>query len=514
MKGAVPVFWKLLLVIIVSFNGLRVHADTTQGHLTISAPFEFSSLDPTQHGYLFTRMQILETLVDVSADGTLEPGLASEWQVSDDGLTWAFKIRDGVVFHDGTPLNADQVVHSLNAALQKHGPFRQAPVNTVEAAGDEVVVQLNQPYSPLPAVLANYSTAILATDAFGEDGQVNTLIGTGPFTFVSASPPHKLSVQRFDDYWGQPAAIESAEYLTGHRSESRALQARTGQADIVFNLDPVSVTQLNRVPTVNVHSDLLPRTILMKVNSGHDFLNEPEARQALSLALDRTGISRAILRTPGAEANQLLPPSLANWHIDDLPPARQNKEEATALLQSLGWQPGDDGVLTRNGERFELTLITYADRPELTTVATAIQAQLADIGIDLNVSITNSSAIPAGHQDGSLELALLARNYGFIADPLGVLIADFAGESGGDWGAMNWQHPELLGLIESQQSERDVQQYAQTAQQIARILADEMPLIPVTYYTQQTAVNDRVSNFRFDPLERNYFLNELELAQP
>lgn len=271
MKGAAPAVWKIILAAVVSFNGLTAHADThsAHGHLTISAPFEFSSLDPTQHGYLFTRMQILETLVDVTVDGVLVPGLASEWSVSDDALTWTFQVREGVVFHDGTPLNAEQATFSLNATLQKHGPLRQAPISAIEAVGDDVVVRLNEPYSPLPAVLSNYSTAILAATAYGDNGQVTTLVGTGPFAFKSASPPHKLAVQRFADYWGQTASILSAEYLTGHRSESRALQARTGQADIVFNLDPVSVTQQTAVNTrvSNFKFDPLERSY---------FLNELE----------------------------------------------------------------------------------------------------------------------------------------------------------------------------------------------------------------------------------------------
>lgn len=105
------------------------------------------------------------------------------------------------------------------------------------------------------------------------------------------------------------------------------------------------------------------------------------------------------------------------------------------MLAELGWQPGEDGVLERDGERFEVTLRTFPDRPELPLTATAIQTQLGEIGIDVEVSIGNSSDIPARHAEGTLELALLARNFGLTPDPIGTALADITG-GGGDWGAM------------------------------------------------------------------------------
>ncbi|WP_409522866.1 ABC transporter substrate-binding protein [Nitrincola sp. MINF-07-Sa-05] len=506
---------KLLLALTCSscllFSAM-LPAQPSNDTLSISGPFEFTNLDPSQSGYIYTRMQIVETLVDVEADGTLKAGLATAWEISDDLLEWRFQLREQVLFHDGQLMDAASVANSLTRALEKHGPLSNAPIESIQTDADQVVIRLQQPYNLLPAVLANYANVILSPAAYLADGSVEQLLGTGPYQLSSFQPPHKLGVSRFDQYWGGKAAISHAEYLTGHRGESRVLQARSGQADIAFTLDPASLNMLNREQHVAVHSDLIPRTILLKINSGHPFLEPVEARQALSLALDRSGIARAVLRVPGSEANQLVPSSLGDWYLDDLPATTQDQQLALELLASLAWTPGPDGVLTRNDERFALTLITYADRPELTVVATAIQAQLAEIGIEVNVSITNSSAIPAGHQDGSLEMALIARNYGFIADPLGVMIADFGSEQGGDWGAMNWANAYVPTAIEQLKTETSAEIYRQTAQSIARQIAEELPLIPIAFYTQQTAVNQRVQNFRFDPFERSYFLSEMELS--
>ena len=105
------------------------------------------------------------------------------------------------------------------------------------------------------------------------------------------------------------------------------------------------------------------------------------------------------------------------------------------LLAAAGWKAGADGILMRDGKRFELALRTYPDRPELPPIATVIQDQLRKVGIAVQVKIGNSSEIPAGHRDGTLELGLAARNFALGPDPLITLIDDY-GDKGGDWGAM------------------------------------------------------------------------------
>jgi peptide/nickel transport system substrate-binding protein len=487
-------------------------SEEAQKPLMIGGTMEFTSMDPAKDGYIYTRMQLAETLLDVNAKGALRPSLATNWTLSDDRLSWQLELREDVTFHDGTPLDAAAVVKSLSIARSKQGALSKAPVTVITATGSHrVTIELRKPYNPLGAVLAHYSTLILSPAAYAEDGSVTAFIGSGPYQLEEYAPPHKLTVTRNDRYWGSPASFEKAQYLTGHRAESRALQARSGQADIIYTLDPSGRRSLVGVDHLSLHSEPIPRTVLLKLNSGHPFLNDVKARRALSLALDRSGIATSILRVPGAEANQLVPPFLSDWHLDTLAPAVQDQAEARRLLAELGWKPDGAGMLLRDGEPFRLRLITYADRPELSAIATAIQAQLAEIGVAAEVEITNSSAIPSGHQDGSLEMALIARNFGVIADPLGVMQLDL-GTAGSDWGAMNWQHPEVHRLLDELSVESGRDEYRRKAQHIAGLLASELPLIPITFYTEQIAVNRRLKGFRFDPFERSYHISELELA--
>jgi peptide/nickel transport system substrate-binding protein len=480
--------------------------------LTLGSPFEFNSQDPAKDGEIFAKLQIGETLLDVNAQGQLHAGLAEMWSIDSTLLIWRFTLRPGVRFHDGSELTAQAVLNSLQRAHAKPGVFKNVPLRAMSAPdNNSVVIELSEPYNLLGAVLAHFTTQILAPAAYNANGDVTHFLGTGPYHITAIDPPHQIKAERFAQYWGEPARIAKLFFLTGARAESRSLQALSGQTDIIYTLDPASLALLRRHAEVRVDSQAIPRTIQIKLNSGHRFLNDKRARHALSLALDRTGLAESIFRVPGAEANQLVPAMLSDWHLPNLAPLTQNLSHAEALLAELGWQRGADQLLHRGNDTFALSLITYGDRPELLTIATAIQSQWRALGVDLRISVENSSSIPLGHVNNSLEVALVARNYAVISDPLGIFLSDFAGTGGGEWGAMNWDNSTLLPLFTQLKRETNRDAYHQTAQQIASLLADEMPVIPVLFYTQQSAVSARVGNFSFDPFERSYHVAEMTL---
>ncbi len=506
-----------VIVTALSYNRSETSADSVvpskTNTLSISGPWEMTSLDPSKQGYILTRMQVIETLLNVNEQGLITSGLATEWHSSEDGLSWHFVLRNGVKFHDGTELNAQAVVNSLNAALSKHGTLKKAEVTQISAISDnEIKIDLAKPYAAFASLLTNYSNAILSEKSYQEGGAVKVLYGSGPYQMESFSPPHKLTVRKFDEYWGEKGQIDFATYLTGHRAESRILQAKSGEADIVFTLDPAMLSQLKTSTDLEVHSNLIPRTMFVKLNAGHPFLDDVKARQALSMALDRAAISKNVLGAEGSETAQLMPSSMSQWFIEGVDNNPYNLEQAQQILTDLGWKKNESGLLERQGKPFKLTMMTYADRPELATVATAIQAQWAKLGVELKVDVTNSSMIPAGHTDGSLEMALIARNFGFSADPLPIISSDFA-NGGGDWGTMNWVNPQVDTAIAELLDSTQVEQSFTLSQEVAQEIYKDTPVLPISSYSQHTSVNARVKNFKFDPFERNYFINQMYFEQ-
>lgn len=401
---------------------------------------------------------------------------------------------------------------SLNRAFEKPGMLKKAPIKSIEAQDSDVVIHLEKPFSALPALLTHNTTVISAPASLDEKGNVVGAIGTGPFVVDKFTPPQSVSLKRFDDYWGEKAKLESASYLASGRAETRALMAESGDADLVFNLDPSGFARLADVDSVNVSAVAIPRVVSLKLNAGHPFLNDSRARQALSLAINRQGIATAITRFPEAGATQLFPPVLSEWHSKDLKPLAHDVAAAKALLAELGWKTGDDGVLTRDGERFSLLLRTFPDRPELPLIATALQDQWREIGIELEVSVTSYSEIPKGHQDGSLHVALFARNYGLTPDPIGTVLQDF-GKGGGDWGAMGWENAAVTEALEAIASTSDATVRTQHIAIITKTLHEELPMLPVVWYQHTVSVAKDLEGYVVDPLERNYGLSKVSWSK-
>jgi peptide/nickel transport system substrate-binding protein len=480
--------------------------------VAIAAPWEVASFDPAVSGFAIQKLEILENLVDADENGVLEPGLATSWSASDDGLTWTFELRSGVTFHDGSAFDAASATSALQRAWEQPGVLAKAPITSIDAGDNAVVFSLETPFAALPALLAHATTIIPAPSAFDGDGNPAAFIGTGPFMVDAFTPPQSIDVVRYDGYWGVQPEIEKATYLAAGRAETRALLAESGDADIVFTLDPSGYARLGDVDSVETTAVPIPRVVTLKVNASHPFFADPRARQALSLAMNRDGIATAITRFPEAAAGQLFPPALNKWHDPSLPALGYDIEAAKALLSELGWTPGDDGILVKDGERFSILLRTFPDRPELPLIAAALQDMWKEIGVELEVSVSNYSEIPAGHQDGSLHVALYARNYGLTPDPVGTVLQDF-GTGGGDWGAMGWEKPEVADALARIAATSDDAARKTDIALVAKAIHEELPLIPVVWYQHTVSVAKDLDGVVIDPLQRSYGLSGMSWAK-
>jgi len=176
-------------------------ADKTS--LKISSPWEIASYEPSVSGFAFYRLGVMETLVDASVDGVLEPGLATEWTMADDGLSWSFTLREGVNFHDGSELTAEIAANALNLAFAKPSMLQKAPISSIVAEQGKIIIALEKPFSALPALLTHNTTVIAAPASLDAEGKHIAAIGTGPFEIDQFTPPQGLDVKRYEEYWGE-----------------------------------------------------------------------------------------------------------------------------------------------------------------------------------------------------------------------------------------------------------------------------------------------------------------------
>ncbi|MDH2925093.1 peptide/nickel transport system substrate-binding protein [Nicoletella semolina] len=477
--------------------------------VTVVAPWEMTSLNPNQTGVIFQRMNIAETLVEANLQGELVPNLATSWESNAEGSIWRFTLQSGVIFHNHQPLTAAAVANSLNIALAKPGILQKAFIKQIRAINDsQVEIELTKPFIPFPSFLTHYTTLILAPEAYNQQGEVTSLIGTGRFKATKIEAPQKLETVRFEDYWGTKPQLMHANYLSSGRSESRMLMAQSDPTALVFNLDPASIERVKTDPNLTLTSGAIARTIQLKMDVAKPFFKDLAIRKALSQAINRRAIAESVLKIDSGIADQILPKAFAEWRIDALE-QMNDIAKIKADLTASGYQYNAEGHLVdQQGNPFSFTLRTYSDRPELPIIATILQAQWKQIGIDVNVSIGNFSEIPAGHQDGSLEMALYAYNYGKTLDPFGVIVQDYA-KNGSDWGVMNWQNSILDNALVQLETEQDAQKVKQLKQTVSRIIYDELPIIPVVYYQQNVVSHKHIKNVTLDPFERRFFLEKL-----
>ncbi|MCV9934779.1 ABC transporter substrate-binding protein [Boseaceae bacterium BT-24-1] len=497
---------------IAALIGLSTIGAAEAKPLKVVGPWEIAGIDPAQSGYLFSRMQVAETLVSVDASGKLVGGLASSWSTEEDGLSWRFRLRDGARFHDGSPVSAAIVADTLRKVHAGTGVFSQVPVAAIEPEENDVVIRLSKPFVALPAYLVNFSTIVLAPSSFGASGRVERIVGSGPYRVKSLTPPLNMQLEVSPEWTGEKPGIAEVDYQAVGQGETRALMAESGEADLVFSMLPVSVERLKRNAKLDVRIATIPRTRLLKVNAASPLFSDIRVRRAISAALDREGITKVILRNSDLAATQLFPKALAGWHVPELAPLKRDLTAAKVLLADAGWTPGADGILQKDGKPFSFTLLTYASWPELPPIATAIQAQLRQVGIDAKVSVGNSSEIPARHKDGTLEMGLVSRLYSIVPDAIGVLRDDFR-PGGSDWGATGWANDNLNGLIESMAATSDPAARLPLQRRAMEILQSELPAIPVTWSELAIVANKRISNVQVDPLEVNYGLAAVRWAQ-
>ena len=275
----------------------------------------------------------------------------------------------------------------------------------------------------------------------------------------------------------------------------------------MFNLDAASINRLKQDANLNIQSKSIARTIQLKVNVAHPLFADVAVRQALSDAIDRRGIAQSVLRIDNGAAEQIVPEAFSAWRLK-LESKQPDYAEIKSRLLNLGYKTDEQGMLLKDGKPFKFTLRTFSDRPELPLIATALQNQWKQIGVDVTVSVGNFSEIPAGHQDGSLEMGLYARNYGLVPDVMGAFLQDFA-PNGSDWGVMNWSSNELTDTLKRLEVTANADEQVGLKQKAAEIIYQQRPLIPVVYYQQTAVANKALKGLEIDPFERSFKLNKL-----
>jgi peptide/nickel transport system substrate-binding protein len=480
----------------------------------IAQPWEIRSTNLANSGYSFTRPGIVETLMAVDEKGRLEAALAESWSVNEDATRWRLGIRGDLVFHDGTPCTAREVAESLERLIGESLYLKRAGIAAIDVEDNDLVFSLDEPFGPFLSYLVDNSAAIVARSSFSASGTLERPVGTGPFRLDELELPHAMRLVRHDAWRGGKGTVETVQYDAVPNGETRGNIAIAGDSDLVFNIPAPSIRRVEATGLMTIDRPVVPRVHTLMLNCAKPQFSDRRCRQAINMALDRQAIATGIMRNPALAATQYMPPVLANWHFDDIAPHKKDVAAANALLDDAGWERGADGMRMKDGVRFSGEILTFANRPELPVIATAMQAQFREIGYDLTIGIGEWTAIFEAQRDGSLDMGLTSRNLAIVPDPIGTVAADFASDTipPGAAGTTGWKNEELRTLVERYLREADAERQAGLRRRIIGIIHEEVPLIPVVWYDQIIAVNRRLSGFRGDPFELRFNLQDVSLA--
>jgi len=341
--------------------------------ITIGIPQDLEdSLDPHKAVAAGTKeilFNIYEGLVKPDKNGDLYPAVAESYEVSEDGLTYTFKLRKGVKFHDGSTVTADDVLYCISKNADAEGGSQLASafsnIKEYRADGDDIVIVLNQKDTDF---LQYMTMAIIPKSNTNPD---TNPIGTGPYKYVSRSPQENIVLTRFDDYYGEKAHIKDVTLKICASADSIVMYLLGGSIDLFARLSNTQVEQLK-----GANFDILEGTMnlvqALYLNNSFEPFKDERVRQALCYAVDRQDILDKAFGGNGSIIGSSMFPAFGKYYIDETKDAyKPDIEKAKALLKEAGYE---------NGLSFEITVPSNY-QPHVDT-AQVIVEQLKQVGVD------------------------------------------------------------------------------------------------------------------------------------
>jgi len=320
------------------------------GEITVGIAQDLDdSLDPHQTVAAGTRevlFNIFEGLVKPNSDGEMIPAVAEKYTLSEDGTTYTFTLREGVKFHNGQTVTAEDVVYSINrCAAVPEGQEKPlvaafSAVKSVEAL-DEKTVAVTIAQRDLEFI--SYMTAAIIPADY--ENQDTAPVGTGPFRFVSRTPQQDFVMERFEDYWGAPAWLDKVTYKICENADALVMNLNGGSIDLCAHLTSAQASQLNQNFQVLEGTMNLVQAIYLN-NQAKPFDNQL-VRQALCYAIDRQGIMDMVADGHGTAVGSSIYPAFTKYFLPELVDKYPHSvEKAKELLAQAGYPNGFDMTIS------------------------------------------------------------------------------------------------------------------------------------------------------------------------
>ncbi|RLK64173.1 ABC transporter substrate-binding protein [Atopobacter sp. AH10] len=464
--------------------------------LTVGLSGDAISLDPVmtndnQSSNVMT--QIYEGLVKLDKDGKIVPALAESYEQVDD-VTYRFKLKKGVKFHNGEEMKASDVVFSLKRAIVAPNVthlFQTIDENTVKALDDySVEFKQKEPFAGIMSALCHPGGFIVnekAVKKAGDDYSQHP-VGTNALKFVKWSRSNSIELEKFKDYHGEKLGFDKLVLRVIPEPSNRVIELESGGVDMAYDIIATDLKKVEENPDLNLIKSLDYGETYMGFNCAKKPLNDPKVREAISLALDTDSIVKAVFHDLGKTAKGVLPPTLPYSIADKQSLQKRDVEKAKALLKEAGVEKG-----------FKLSIATNENK-DRSDMATAMKEQLAEVGIDASINVLEWSAFNDLLKKGGQDLFMIAWTAD-SSDPDTFLFPCFHSSARGEGGNYIFLEDKKVDeLLEKGRYAQEDSERAKSYEEVQKYLMDIHAWVPLHNKELTCATRKNIKGMWLSPL--------------
>ncbi|MEM9636547.1 MAG: ABC transporter substrate-binding protein [Pseudomonadota bacterium] len=492
--------------------GPTLPATAQEGSLSISVGFisEFEVPDPRAgyNGWMSNQTGVTETLMGIDYDLNLYPRLAEGIEQTTP-TTWRVTLREGLLFHDGSPVTSQAVIESITPISIADHPGHNARVTKLldlagmSTDGDRVVVfETNNPNAAFPWTLSEPGVAIL-----GASSEAFPINGTGPYIFKEAVPQQLYRVEANEDYRLGAPGFEEIRVVGIPDPAASALAFEAGEVDMVINYPEADFERIKSTGALGFSAPTA-RLYFFTVNATNGPMANPLIRQAVSMSIDRQGIVDAVLSGVGGIPAETVFPAGKGWAADISAP--YDPAGAEELLAKAG-AVKEGGRWMLDGDPLEIDIVTYSSRAALPPTAELTQAFLSAIGVTANVRIgewgASNDLIAAGEADLFLQAWVTTPQ----GDPGAVLEALLKSDGGSNAGG--YANPALDKLLDEGRLTFEQEKREAIYDEVQEIIAASTAMIPVFHVAQTNVARPGLTGYAVHPTETYWITHETKFAE-
>ena len=473
-------------------------AETVKDSVNFTITAEPSTLDPQKGNDLLTfavHCQIFDTLIREDTDGSLVPGLATEWKISEDGKEVVFKLRNDVKFHNGDLMTADDVVFTINRAIAS--TFTKRITGSMDKAekvdNSTVKLTLKYSYGPILECIATTNMGIISQKAVeaDEEGFARNPVGTGPYKFKEWSNGEKIVFESFKDYYRGEASIKNLTFKIITDKTSAAVALENGEVDVL--LSPAEADRKNLISNDKLayYETESNSFYFVAFNNETGLFSNKLLREAISYAVDRESLVMGALEGNGAPLESSIPTNTFG-SPENFKGHEYNVEKAKALMAEAGYPNG-----------LTLKIPTMYLKP-----TEVLQDQLRQIGIVAEIEQMERGAwLQDVYTDNKYEITVGSYS-ALVPDADQITYNRYHGDFvGGGNNMVRVSIPELDAALDLARTSQSSDERKSTYLKVCEILRDESVLVPLYSSMNGIAANKDLKGVQAHPVQRSYVYN-------